>query len=205
VFAVLFTREPKNLLDFCLLVVYYVCSFVPAYGFKLKNLLQPVFDWWFKCTLHFNHLSVRIVFSNLPIRNHFNFSDSIVRTSSRWWCQTTHPCICFRVFWKKSCAGWDMLVWEKPNIANILKSRQGKDKSPDCIDFSTGTVILKKKKFHPLPSKEYFFETFLEFNSCSWWVPVREPCDSQTLVYFHDHNISLQAICLETPRDISLK
>ena len=106
---------------------------------------------------------------------------------------------------ENSCVGWDMLMWEKPTVVNILKSRRGEDKSPDCKDFSTGTVTLKKK-IHPLPSEEYFFETFLEFNSCSWWVPVREPYNSQTLVCFHDHNISLQAIPSWNPqRNNSLK
>ena len=56
---------------------------------------------------------------------------------------------------ENSCVGWDVLMRETPTVVNILKSRRGEDESLDCIDFSTGTVTLKKK-FHQLPSVEYF-------------------------------------------------
>ena len=56
-----------------------------------------------------------------------------------------------------------------------------------------------QKILNPFPSVEYL-ETFLEYNqmfvigSSAWTY------NSQTIVYFHDHNISLQARHIETPK-----
>ena len=44
-----------------------------------------------ECTLHLNHLSVRTVFLRLPIRNNFNFSDSIVHTFFQMALSTDSP------------------------------------------------------------------------------------------------------------------
>jgi len=101
-------------------------------------------------------------FSHWPIRNIFEFSDSLVRTFSRWWCQiSTHASF-------SGCSGKFLcrlgcVKVRKITVINILKSRRGEDKSPDCIDFSTGTVTLKKKIFIHCPVKN-ILKTFLEFN-----------------------------------------
>ena len=94
-----------------------------------------------KCTLHFYHLPVRIFFS-LANQKLFNFSDSLVRTFSSWWCQiSTHASF-------SGCSGKFLcrlgyVKVRKVTVINILKSRRGEDGTSGCIHFSTGTVTLK--------------------------------------------------------------
>ena len=56
-----------------------------------------------------------------------------------------------------------------------------------------------QKKIHRFPSVEYL-ETFLENNQMFVIGSSARTCSSQTLVHFHDHNISLQARHIETPK-----
>ena len=57
-----------------------------------------------------------------------------------------------------------------------------------------------QKKFNPFPSVEYL-ETFLEYKQMFVIGSSARTCNSQTIVYFHDHNISLQAEHIETPQE----
>ena len=56
-----------------------------------------------------------------------------------------------------------------------------------------------QKFLNPFPSVEYL-ETFLEYNQMFVIGSSARTCNSQTIVYFHDHNISLQARHIETPK-----
>ena len=79
---------------------------------------------------------------------------------------------------------------------NILKRRRGKAlNSSVCLSFPLG-FLKNAKKF---PSVEYL-ETFLEYNQMFVIGSSAQTCNSQTIVYFHDHNISLQARHIEPPK-----
>ena len=49
-----------------------------------------------------------------------------------------------------------------------------------------------QKFLNPFPSVEYL-DTFLEYNQMFMIGSSAQTCNSQTIVYFHDHNISLQS------------
>ena len=148
-------------------------SFIPPYGFKLKSLLQLIFDLLSRCTWHFQPSVGTSRSVNLPIRNVVYFSDVIVRMKSRWRCQHpfVHPCADVL---ENFCVCWDMLLWDEIIKVNILKSRRG-----EAFNFRSfwlfHWVFLfeNEKQIHPFLSAEYLV---------------------------HDHNTSLQAIHKETPR-----
>ena len=127
---------------------------VPAFGFKLKKLLQPAIDWWFWNARGMFTICRLNSFSHWPIRNIFEFSDSLVRTFSRWWCQiSTHASF-------SGCSGKILcrlgyVNVRKVTVINILKSRRGEDSTSGVYTFPLG-LLLWKRIFHPLPSWRIF-------------------------------------------------
>ena len=115
---------------------------VPAFGFKLKKLLQPAIDWWFWNARGMFTICRLNSFSHWPIRNIFEFSDSLVRTFSRWWCQISTHASFYGSSGKILCRLGCVNV-RKVTVINILKSRRGEDGTSGCIHFSTGTITLK--------------------------------------------------------------
>ena len=148
--------------------------FIPPYGFKLKSLLQLIFDLLNRCTWHFQPSVGTSRSVNLPIRNVVYFSDVIVRMKSRWRCQHpfVHPCADVL---ENFCVCWDMLLWDEIINVNILKSRRGEAfNSSECLTFPLGFWKKKKEIFIHFPVQN-IWRLFWNLTKCSWLVPVREP------------------------------